>query len=358
MRINNVRAAAVMEGVVRADRNTKRLLRHIRRGEIALICHDDLDEPAAEGLLRSGVKAVINSGRTMTSAFPHDGPLLLLREGIPIYEIDESSFELLQDGERIRIRDGTLTGLHAELVCYPFGYEEWERLKRTGERMYPLTLLGFAENTLHYAANELNSLTRPLTLPELNNPLETRDVLVVSRGSGCREDLAALRHYIRSAKPVLVGVDGGADVLVSQGYVPDLIIGDMDSVSDQTLRVGAQLLVHAYPDGWAPGLERIRQLGLASDTVAAPGTSEDLALRLSYEQGAARIVIVGSHSEPIDFLKKGRAGMASTLLVRMLVGHKLIDAKGASLWGSKKSQLHKFAAIVEGGALWRTSPYR
>ncbi|MEF3301903.1 putative cytokinetic ring protein SteA [Paenibacillus sp. GYB003] len=354
-----VLGTAVVQGAVRADRNTKRLLRNIARGEIALICHTDLDEPAAEGLLRAGVKAVVNAGRTMTGTFPHKGPLSLIRGRIPIFEIGESRFDEAADAEHVAIGAGRLVGRHADIPCAPFGYKDWERLNRAAERNFRHTLWGFAENTLKRAEQELETLFRPLSLPELRKPIRSNEVLIVARGSGYKDDLTALRPYIADARPVLIGVDGGADALTEQGYRPDLIIGDMDSVSDETLRCGAQLLVHAYVDGRAPGLERVRSLGLYSDIVAAPGTSEDIAMRLAYEREAARIVIVGSHSHPVDFLEKGRAGMASTLLVRMLVGHKLVDAKGASLWLRRKHALRTLAlpALAEGGAL-RWNPYR
>lgn len=332
MGAETVRLTFEMKGIVRSDPITKRLLRSIRQGEIALIRHTDLDEHAADGLLAAGVKAIINAARTMTGRFSHDGPLCLIRAGVPIFEIDSVQFSLAQDGEPISLRDGMLVCRSGTVPCRLFGYEEWMEANRLAERCMNETVFEFAENTLRHAYEELGMLLKPLTLPKLRKSLQGHDVVIVSRGKGYKQDLAALRHYIGESKPVLVGVDGGADALVAQGYRPDLIVGDMDSVADDTLGCGAQLLVHAYMDGRAPGLERISRLGLRSDIVAVAGTSEDAAMRIAYEQGAARIVTVGSHTQPVDFMEKGRAGMASTLLVRMMIGHKLVDAKGASLW--------------------------
>ncbi|MDF2714180.1 MAG: thiamine pyrophosphokinae catalytic protein [Paenibacillus sp.] len=336
-----------IEGTVRSDNNTKRLLRSIRRGEIALIRHADLDEPAAEGLLLAGVKAVVNAARTMTGKFPHEGPLCLLRAGVPVLEIGEEHFEAVRDGETAMLSGGMLAVGHVVIPYRTFGSEEMIEANRLAEWNFGRTVIGFAENTLHYAHKELDMLLKPLSIPPLCKKIEANHVLIVSRGKGYKEDLAALRDYISEAKPVLIGVDGGADALTAQGYGPDFIIGDMDSVSDETLHLATQLLVHAYMDGRAPGLERIRRLGLRCDTIAAPGTSEDVAMRIAFEQEAAKIVIVGSHSQPVDFLEKGRAGMSSTLLVRMMVGHKLVDAKGASLWMQpKKPLLHIRAGLA------------
>src|SRR3712207_1748934 len=51
---------------------------------------------------------------------------------------------------------------------------------------------------------------------------------------------------------------------------------------------------------------------------------------LADERGAQLIVAVGSHATLVEFLDKGRAGMASTFLTRLRVGGKLVDAKGVS----------------------------
>ncbi len=150
------------------------------------------------------------------------------------------------------------------------------------------------------------------------------------RGYHYKEDLQTLRHYIREYRPVLIGVDGGADALIEAGHQPDLIVGDMDSVSDDALRCGAEIVVHAYRDGRAPGLERVRALGVEPVVFPATGTSEDVAMLLADDKGASLIVAVGTHVTLVEFLDKGRSGMASTFLTRLRVGGKLVDAKGVS----------------------------
>ncbi len=139
-----------------------------------------------------------------------------------------------------------------------------------------------------------------------------------------------LRPYIREYRPILLGVDGGADALLEAGYRPDVIVGDMDSVSDAALTSGAEVVVHAYPDGRAPGLQRVQDLGVRAVVFPAAGTSEDVAMLLADEKGASLIVAVGTHATLVEFLDKGRQGMASTFLTRLRVGGKLVDAKGVS----------------------------
>jgi uncharacterized membrane-anchored protein len=167
-------------------------------------------------------------------------------------------------------------------------------------------------------------------VPELRTKLDGRHALVIARGYRHREDLHTLRAYIREFKPVLVAVDGGADALLEAGYRPHLIVGDMDSVSDRALTCGAEIVVHAYADGAAPGLERVRELGLDSVLCPATGTSEDIALLLTDELGARLIVAVGMRYTLVEFLDKGRPGMASAILTRMRVGDKIVEPKGVS----------------------------
>ena len=104
----------------------------------------------------------------------------------------------------------------------------------------------------------------------------------------------------------------------------------MDSVTDEVLRCGAEVVVHAYADGRAPGLQRVQDLGVEAIVFPAAGTSEDVAMLLADEAGASLIVAVGTHATLVEFLDKGRAGMASTFLTRLRVGGKLVDAKGVS----------------------------
>jgi uncharacterized membrane-anchored protein len=191
-------------------------------------------------------------------------------------------------------------------------------------------LESFAANTMEYLKKERDLLLDGVGVPDCRTSFDGRQALIVVRGYHYKEDLATLRPYIREYRPVLVGVDGGADAIIEGGYTPDMIVGDMDSVSDHALTCGAEIVVHAYRDGNAPGLERVRELGVEPVVFPATGTSEDVAMLLADDKGASLIVAVGTHATLIEFLDKGRAGMASTFLTRLRVGGKLVDAKGVS----------------------------
>jgi uncharacterized membrane-anchored protein len=192
----------------------------------------------------------------------------------------------------------------------------------------PTQIDSFAANTLEFLRRERDLLTNGVDMPELATAMKDRHVLVVVRGYRYREDLRALRPYIREYRPVLLAVDGGADALLEAGYRPDVIIGDMDSVSDEALQAGAELVVHAYPDGRAPGMARLQGLGLDAARLPAPGTSEDVALLVADARGASLIAVVGTHWTLEEFLDKGRPGMASTFLTHLRVGSKLVNARG------------------------------
>jgi uncharacterized membrane-anchored protein len=319
-------------GVARVDSRTKNLLRRVHTGEVAFIDHEDLDRVAAEGLVQARVGAVINASASISGRYPNVGPLLLAAAGIPL--IDNAGTDVLhavREGQLVRI-DGDTVYVAGEVVAK--GHlqslqsleEQYDAAKVTmGDE-----LERFAENTLEFMRRERHVWIESPQLPDLAIDLRGRHVLIVVRGADHRNDLAHLRGYVREMQPVLIGVDGGADALLEAGLTPDLIVGDFDSVTSAALTCGAQLVVHAYSDGTAPGAERLDQLGLDFITIEAAGTSEDIAMLLAYEKGAELLVAVGTHASMVDFLDKGRSGMASTFLVRMKVGTRLVDAKGVS----------------------------
>jgi uncharacterized membrane-anchored protein len=122
-------------------------------------------------------------------------------------------------------------------------------------------------------------------------------------------------------------------------------------VSDRALQTRAELVVHAYPDGRAPGRDRLERLELSHQVVAAPGISEDIALLLAHDKGAELIVAVGTHFNLVEFLERDRAGMASTFVTRMKVGEALVDAKGVSRLVSRRIGVWPLIAVCAAGLL-------
>jgi uncharacterized membrane-anchored protein len=316
----------------RLDRRTKNLATRLCPGDIAIIDHADLDLTGADALAGRQVAAVVNAARSISGRYPNRGPQLLLEAGIPLIDdVGPEVFDRVREGQSVRL-DGDTLYLGDQVVAKGRrqDQESVTAAMTAAKANVAAEIEAFATNTLEYIKHEYPLLIDGIGVPSLRTKLDGRDVLVALRGYHHREDIAALRSYIRDRKPAMVGVDGGADALLEAGYRPDLIVGDMDSVSDKALTCGAEVVVHAYPDGRAPGLPRVQALGLDPVICPAAGTSEDIALLIADELGASLIVAVGMHHTAVEFLDKGRAGMASTFLTRLRVDDKIVDAKGVS----------------------------
>ncbi|HPF21285.1 MAG TPA: putative cytokinetic ring protein SteA [Syntrophomonas sp.] len=321
-----------IKGRAKLDRRTKNLVTRLRKGDIAIISHDDIDEVAANNLIDIKPQAIINTQPSITGRYPARGALKILKAGIPILdEVPDQIFDNIKEGNWLQIEDnkiisGRLLLAEGRVLTLEDVQEKLEQANLN----FGHQLDDFVDNTLEYAKKEKDVLLGNLQVPELDSVLLGRHVLIVVRGSSYKEDLRAISTYIQEQQPVLIGVDGGADALLEFRLQPDIIVGDMDSVSDQALQCGAEIVVHAYANGKAPGLERVQAMGIEPVIFPVTGTSEDAAMLLAWEHGAKLIVAVGTHSNMVDFLEKGRKGMASTFLVRMKVGSILVDARGVS----------------------------
>ncbi len=321
-----------LTAVARQDRRTKNLTKRLRPGEIAIIDHVDLDRMAADVLVERQVAAVVNAAPSISGRYPNLGPQILLAAGVPLVDdMGEDVFTKVAEGDIVRLDGETL---YADDQVIAKGTvqtaESVAAALAEAKAGIAVQLEAFVANTMEYLKRERELLIDGVGVPTLKTRLEGRHVLVVVRGYDYRQDLVVLRPYIREFRPVMLGVDGGADALLEAGYVPDIIVGDMDSVSDAALACGAELVVHAYRDGRAPGLERLQDMGLASVVFSAAGTSEDIALLLADDLGASLIVAVGTHYTLTEFLDKGRSGGSSTWLTRLRVGSKLVEPKGVS----------------------------
>ncbi len=350
-------------GTLRLDKKTKELANRLRPGDIALIDHEDIDSMAAQMLVEARVGAVINASKSSTGRYPNLGPLVLLVAGIPVVDdVGTFLFKGLHEGEKIELKDGAICR-NGDVIAEGelLSLEQAERLRQQARRNLGNELEAFATNTLNYVTREKSLLLDPTSLPDIDTRINGRHALVVVRGDSYKDDLAIIQAYVRDVRPVLIGVDGGADALVELGLKPDIVVGDMDSITDSALRCGAELIVHGYANGDAPGMSRLKALGLEAKVCTVPGTSEDLALLLAYEKGAELIVAVGTHSHLVDFLDKGRKGMASTFLVRLKVGNRLVDAKGVSKLYQRSQAWRPFvvlalSALVVIGTVFLLSP--
>ncbi|KQR07430.1 putative cytokinetic ring protein SteA [Cellulomonas sp. Leaf334] len=342
--------AGVAAGPARVDPRTKALTKRLRPGDIAVIDHLDLDRVSAEALVACQPSVVLNAARSTSGRYPNLGPEILVEAGIPLIDDLGADVMAVTEGHRLRIVDAAVydgdtlvaEGVLQTEASVAAAMEE----ARAG---LSVQLESFAANTMDYLRRERDLLLDGIGVPDISTVIDGRHVLIVVRGYHYKEDLVTLRPYIREYRPVLIGVDGGADAILDAGWKPDLIVGDMDSVSDRALMCGAEVVVHAYRDGRAPGLARVEQLDVKHVVFPATGTSEDVAMLLADDKGAELIVAVGTHATLVEFLDKGRSGMASTFLTRLRVGSKLVDAKGVSrLYRNRISNVQLTLLVLAG----------
>ena len=369
-------SAVAIAGPARPGRRTKLLVRHLVRGDIALIDHLDIDRVSAEELIAAGASAVLNCRPSSGGTYPNLGPQLLVEAGVVLIDLpDDALFDTLSDGDPLVIRIPAATAgsgtaraevlrrgellavgevLDRERVCA----ETELRRREIGE-----ALERFAHNTIEHMREERELLAGRIQLPRFATDFRDRSILVVVRGVGHQKDLRALRPFIRDRRPVIVAVDGGADAVLEAGLTPSMIVGDMDSASEAALRCGAELVVHSYPasspdrpgtgegDGRAPGRRRLEELGLPFKLVPAPGTSQDVAMLIAAEKGARLIVSVGSQFNLMEFLDRNRKGMSSTFLTRLRIGEILVDAKGVSRLYQPRPGLTPLLVVIAAGLI-------
>jgi uncharacterized membrane-anchored protein len=361
-----VQPVRAVGGPVRLGRRTKLLVKHLLRGEVALIDHLDIDRVSAEELIAAGAVAVLNCSPSSGGSYPNLGPQLLVEAGILLVDLpDDSLFEALSDGDPVTVQaapatPGTGAAMGAGEVLRDGGVlargdlldlervraETEARRSEVGE-----AIERFAHNTIEHMREERELLAGRIELPRFATDFRDRSTLVVVRGVGHQRDLRALRPFIRDMHPVIVAVDGGAEALLDAGLTPDMIVGDMDSAGEAALRCGAELVVHSYPDGRAPGRHRLEELGVNFKLVPAPGTSQDVALLIAAEKGARLIVSVGSQFNLVEFLDRNRKGMSSTFLTRLRIGEILVDAKGVSRLYQPRPGLTPLLVVIAAGLI-------
>jgi uncharacterized membrane-anchored protein len=359
-----------VSGPVRLGRRTKLLVKHLAEGDIAVVDHLDIDRVSAEELIAAGAVAVLNCRPSSGGSYPNLGPQLLVEAGVLLIDLpDDSLFDMLSDGDAVVVlvrgpalrpsggpgrpagggevlRDGQVLA-HGEMLDIARIHAETEaRRREIGE-----ALERFAQNTIDHMREERELLAGRIDLPRFATDFRDRSTLVVVRGVGHQRDLRALRPFIRDMRPVLVAVDGGAEALLEEGLTPDMIVGDMDSAGEASLRCGAELVVHSYPDGRAPGRHRLEELGMQFKLVPAPGTSQDVAMLIAAEKGARLIVSVGSQFNLVEFLDRNRKGMSSTFLTRLRIGEILVDAKGVSRLYRPRPGLTPLLVVIAAGLI-------
>lgn len=349
MLARNEEPRAGVSGIARVSRRTRDLLRRVSPGDIAVLDELDLDRATADTLVKAEVVGVVNAAPSISGRFPNLGPEILVGAGIPL--IDDAGPEVLRS-----IKDGSKARLHENTV-YVGDREVASGVTQTPESVadamveakagMSAQLEAFSANTIEFLRRERTLILDGVGVPELRVSLRDRHMLVVAHGGEHSQDLRGLKKYIAEHRPVLVGVDAGADTLRTQGYRPDIIVGDPHGIDADTLKCGAEVVVPAQPDGHAPGIERIQDLGIGAVTFPASCNAEDLALLLGERYEADLVVTVGFQATLREFLDHGRSGSnPSTFLTRLKLGTKLVDGKAVAALHRNRISLGPIVFLV------------
>jgi len=337
MRLSSLRRArsrthAGVTGVARLDRRTWSAVKRTRPGDIAVIDHVDIDRGAAEALVASGVAAVVNLAPSVSGRYPCLGPGVLVDAGVILLDdVGADTFTAVNDGDLIRVEgDCVYRGDTLVATGVLQTHDSVARAVEASKEGLASQLEAFSANAIEHLKREQGMLLDGRGVPEVRTAFSDRQVLVVSRAYEFRRDLASLKTYIRENSPVLVGVEAGADALLEAGYRPNVIVGELSDVSEAALRSGAEIVVRTGADARAPSRDRLERLGVTHTTFATGGTSEDAAILLAHTNGAALIVTAGSHASLVEFIDRGRSGMASSFLTRAAVGSTVVDAKAVA----------------------------
>ena len=353
-------------GTARVDRRTNAVVRRARPGDIAVIDHLDLDRSHAEALVDAGVVAVVNAAPFISGRYPNLGPGLLATAGVVMLDdVGTGVLGAVSDGTQVRIDDGRLiAGDRVVAEGRRLTSEDVTAMLEQARGGLATQLESFTHNTTEFLRREQDLLLHGQGVPELRTRIEGRPVVIVVRGYDYREDLRRLRRYIREQRPVLVGVDGGADALLEAHHRPDVVVvgeeglgsssstGDRGQrVSDRALRSAREVVLHADRSGRAVGSDRLERIGVRTQSMSAAGTTEDIAMLLADAAGASLLVAVGTHATLDEFLDRQRAGLASTFLTRLRVGPRLVDAKGVPQLYSGRVRLWHLLVVLLAGLL-------
>lgn len=358
------RKQSELSGTARVDRRLGGVLRKARTGDVAVIDHLDLDRGSAEALLEHGVRAVVNASPFISGRYPNLGPELLAKAGVLLVDgVGADVFGAVPDGAKVRVSAGVVyVGDRAVVEGRSLGLDDVRRLMDEARGGLSAQLQSFTHNTAEFLRREQELLLHGRGVPALETRIEGRPVLVVVRGFDHEDDLRRLRPFIREQKPVLIGVDAGADALLAVRLKPDVVVVGAEGlqrpgavqtrvVSDKALTAAKEVVLHADASDRAVGGERLDRLGTRAKRVAASGTTEDIALLLADLQGASLVVTVGTHATLDEFLDRQSSGLASTFLTRLRIGSRLVDAKSVPMLYAGRVRTWELALVLLAGII-------
>lgn len=388
-----------LTGVFRIDTDPKHVASRVRSGDIAVIDRLDLDRASAEALVAREPAVVLNVQPTLSGRFPAGGAQTLIDAGILL--IDRVGADILaakdgslgtvtlgggpdavtvdddkpwvpyaaDDAEDTPPVDATPPSPEAVIVVgdvavtgHVVAAEDVEATMSQAHTGLPHQLAAFTANAMDVVERSGGAVIEGEGLPPLGIDVSGRHVLVIAPGAGHAKAVKALREYVKERKPVVIAVDEAADAAVAAKIRPDVVVGDVSSISEKALAGAARVIVHD-PAGQIAAA-RVDALSASHDTTAVDLASEDLAILLAHHGEADVIVTAGVATSLVDLLESGRPDAASTFLTRLSAGARIVDAHViAALYRSRFSWGVVIVAVVValaalGAALWLNADSR
>ncbi len=345
-------------GVARAERDNTLLSKKLKKGDIAVIDHIDLDRVHAEALVERGVRAVVNVSPSTSGRYPNLGPQILGHAGIVLIDaVGPEIWSGFKSGDKIRIDAGVIYRAEQQIAS---GIElddaKIAALLSSAQSGLSTQLESLAANSAEHLRREHKMLLEGSGVPRLRTALRNRPVVVVSKSYEYEADLASIKGYLKNHDAVLIGAGSGADALLDAGHTPDLVVGALDNLSDRALKECKEVVITST-SGRLTAIERLEKAGADAQTFVAAGSDEDLALILADTNEASVIILAGGHTSLVDFLDRGPTDMSSTFLARLRVGTRLVDAKAVANFSEQRSRawpillLLAFALIAVGVAV-------
>lgn len=345
-------------GTAKCNIRTKELIDDLNTGDIAVIKHRNIDLIAAEALCNKNIILVINTDKSIDYKYPNYGTQYIINSNIPLLEIESHFYNDIHNNDIIEYDyNNNLLLCNGNQLLYtkPLTLQDCNDIYKKSKKKLTENFNNFIKNTLTFLEEEYPTLLENLSIPNLNIDIWNKPVLIVIRNTYTKQDIKYLQSYIKYYNPIIIAVDGAADYLTEQNINYNILVGDMDSVSDNCIINTQEIIVHGYykeKEKDAPGTKRLKKLNINHNVVHFLGTSEDLAIMLAYELGASSIATIGAHLSWNELLEKGRKGMSSSFLIRLKTGHKLIDIKGLQdlyntdiIWNNNNFKLHIYTLL-------------
>jgi uncharacterized membrane-anchored protein len=343
-----------VHGPARVHRRTASVLSRLDEGDVAVLDHVDMDRDTAQALVDAGVVAVVNAGPMISGRYPNLGPELLVDAGLVVVDsAGPEIFDRVKDGTVLRIDGGVVYSGDAlvaparELTADVVRAEMGSARSGLAAQLESLT-----HNSTEFLRREQDLLLHGHGVPRTATDMAGRPVVVVVRSHGWEDELRGIRPYVREQRPVLVGVDRGADALAGAGHRPDVVVvtgGTDDLPSAAVLRRARDVVVLVERGAPRSTTEQFERLGIRPLRFETTATTEDAALLLASAHEASLIVGVGMHATLDEFLDRRRTGLASTFLTRLKLGPDLVDAAALPrLYDGAVRPRHLAGALVAG----------